>query len=501
MAQAAQIAGIDDTFEPGFTPPQPPPRPAGKRGQNPESEIEVPTKEFFSMLASLTDTQWQQHIIYIWRLDPFYDNTNGGKDPKYIAVETRAITEENLKEEHGSGTYKLWLNNGANKRVALATISISDPHYPPHMPPGDWLNHPRNKKWASWKPLIDKWWTDKVKQETGQTNAAPSTDVPQYMVQFMNEVRAELNRRAPDMGAGQKDQLMGSIVTILPALLQQQNNASDPSKMIEVLVKAREMISPPAAAKDDSMMTFVLAQLTRLQESNDKLMGLLLTQKAGESKQPDPLSQVETMGKLITLVSGIVQPAQPKEWYQELAESVAPKLVDLGTQLVSLQNRTPPAPRVVPPNAMPVNSQPASYQNPPPPQVNAPPPAALHNSVPEPEMDTMQKTIIVNLAIEVSQALNLQMKGDHYAEQFCFKHGEAMYEQLTSVPPETLLPTLKAIPEAWQYLAPYENLLPNFIELFYAFGGEEDDNDPNSISAPAEAPAPVKAPKKKAKSS
>src|SRR5208337_3543554 len=297
MAQAAAVTEIESGYEPGFDPPDPPVSTPGKRGPKPEAEKEIGVKEFFSMLAGLTDTQWQQHIIYIWRLDPFFDNTNGGRDPKYIAVETRAITEENLKEEHGSGSYKLWLNNG-NKRVAVATVSISDPEYPPHMPPGDWTNHPRNKKWQSWRPLIEKWWNDKVKAATGMQNQPQTpTGVPEYMVQFMNEVRSVLNRR-PDLTSNTKDQLMGSIVTILPALLQQQNTANDPSKMIEALVKAKEMIAPAPVAppkEDTALMTFVLAQLTRLQESNDKLVGIILTQKAAESKQLGPLDQMKQM--------------------------------------------------------------------------------------------------------------------------------------------------------------------------------------------------------------
>lgn len=502
MAQAAAVAEISDGFEPGFEPEPPAERVQGKRGPKPEAEKELPTKEFFSMLAGMSDTQWQQHIVYIWRLDPFFDNTNGGRDPKYIAVETRAIAEENLKEEHGSGTYKLWLNNG-NKRVAIATVSISDPDYPPHMPPGDWTNHPRNKKWQSWKPLIDKWWTEKVKAATGMT-AQPQTQtgVPEYMVQFMSEVRRELNHR-PDMTAGAKDQLMASIVTILPALLQQQNNASDPAKMIEALVKAKDMLAPPAAPADNSLMTFVLAQLVRLQESNDKLMGILLTQKATENKQPDPLSQVETMTKLITMVSTIVQPAAPKEWYQDLAETLGPKLVDLTTQVVSLNamngrraptNVTPPPARPNPPQASAPVQAPATV----PPQPSVESPASEPSQIPagEPEMDTMQRSMLINVAQLAAQALNLSLTGDQFAEQILYKFGQMVYDQfITNVPKDQLLAMVKTIPEAWSALQPFEAQLPEFIESFYSLPEQEDEDDPKLVSEPE--PKPVKVAKAK----
>jgi hypothetical protein len=512
MAQTAAIAESPDVFEPGLADPSPrPPAPAPQKtrlGRPPEEEKEIPTKEFFSTLAGLNDTQWQQHIVYIWRLDPFFDNTNGGRDPKYIAIETRAITEENLKEEHGSGSYKLWLNNG-NKRVAVATVSISDPDYPPHMPPGDWTNHPRNKKWQSWKPLIDKWWTQKVKDSTGMTAQPVTTGVPEYMVQFMNEVRSELARR-PDMSGGAKDQLMGSIVTILPALLQQQNTANDPAKMIEALSKAKEMIAPAAPVQDNTMMAFVLSQLTRLQESNDKLMGLLLSQKATENKMPDPLAQVETMTKIITAVSGIVQPAAPKEWYQDLAETLGPKVVDLTSQIVTMNamnNRRPN-----PSQQQPVQQRPPQLVQQPqpiPPQANYPVPPQAAPEVPAqppqdqsqggPEMDTMQRSMLINVAQLAGQALNLSLAGDQFAEQICYKFGQIVYDQFcSSISKEQLIPAFKAIPEAWQFVAPFEADLPNFIDSFYAFPESEEEDDPKSISPePPEDLKPVKVKKSK----
>src|SRR5208337_883381 len=304
MAQAA-IAEVEQPVQPlpqdDLQAPEPR-RPAGQRGHFPgkrygssREEPDASQESFFEQLSGLTQVDWESHLLYVYQWEPIVDLTKGGKENKYRKLYTAAVSEEQLKKKLGSGTYNLKLNqlNQATRKektVRQINVNIFDPDYPPNLPPGGWLDDPRNKEWAWAKPLIEKKWAAPVA-------AAAPAGVPEYMVQFMNEVRSELNRR-PDLTSNTKDQLMGSIVTILPALLQQQNTANDPSKMIEALVKAKEMIAPAPVAppkEDTALMTFVLAQLTRLQESNDKLVGIILTQKAAESKQLGPLDQMKQM--------------------------------------------------------------------------------------------------------------------------------------------------------------------------------------------------------------
>ena len=510
MAQAA-IAEVEQPLQP---PPQddlssPEPRVPGSgrrpftsKRYGPDREAPEEAQEnFFQHLSSLSQTDWESHLVYVYQWDPIVDLTKGGKENKYRKLYSHAVTEESLKKELGSGTYNLRLNQlnqttRKEKTVRQVMLNIFDPDYPPNLPPGGWLDDPRNKEWAWAKPLIEKKWAPAAV-------AATPTGVPEYMVQFMNEVRRESHQR-PDMTTGAKDQLMGSIVTILPALLQQQNNASDPAKMIEALVKAKDMLMPVAVAppvQDNTMMTFVLSQLTRLQESNDKLMGLLLSQKANENKPADPLAQVETMAKLIATVSGIVQPAAPKEWYQDLAETLGPKVVDLTSQIVTMNAmnaRRPPNPAPVqhnPPQAhAPVQAQPTSAATQ---VIDLPPqPTPTETTSGEPEMDTMQRSMLINVAQLAAHALNLSLTGDQFAEQILYKFGQMVYDQfISNVPRDQLLTLMKSIPEAWSALAPFEAQLPEFIESFYSLPEQEDEDEPKSISQPE--PTPVKVAKVK----
>ena len=98
-------------------------------------------------------------------------------------------------------------------------------------------------------------------------------------------------------------------------------------------------------------------------------------------------------------------------------------------------------------------------------------------------MDTAQRSMIWQIAILAANALNLRMDGDQFADQICFAHGEAIYQQfVSSVPKESLLGRFKAVPEAWQVLSPYEQVLPTFIDSFYAFATEADEDETKSIS-------------------
>jgi hypothetical protein len=510
MAQAA-FAETEAAIPPppADTLPAPEPRVHGNKGRfttkrygTREEPAEDGQESFFEYLSGLTQTDWESHLLYVYQWDPIVDLTKGGKENKYRKLYSHAISEDGLKKELGSGTYNLRLNQlnqttRKEKTIRQVMVNIFDPDYPPNLPPGGWLDDPRNKEWAWAKPLIEKKWA------VAPAAPAGSAGVPEYMVAFMNEVRRELSHRT-DIQPGAKDALMSSVVTILPALLQQQNTASDPSKIIEALVKAKDMLVPAAAApvQNNEMMSFMLAQLTRLQESNDKLVQILLTQKHNEAKPADPLAMVDTVSNIFAKLQGFVQPSEPKHWAENVAETLGPKILDLTSQIVQVnamaQRMNAQPGRNVPQArpAIPAQAQPVYPTAPPPQSANPPqevPPQANQAQPPEGvEMDTMQRSMLTNIAALTQAALNLGLPGDQFAEQMCRKFGDIAYEKFTeSVQQEQLIPVFKSIPEAWQFLAPYESELPSFIEMFYAFGEPEEVEDSKSISEPE--PIPVDA--------
>jgi hypothetical protein len=351
------------------------------------------------------------------------------------------------------------------------------------------LDDPRNVDWSWAKPLLDKKY--KVNQNGGGNNGAPTWG------EVMSFVRDEVNRGRPDLGKGPKEELMTSVVGILPKLLEQQNSAQDPSKFIEAIATAVKLMSPPVAPvlehKPDPMLAFVLDELKegRKQHSADMLQ--MRTQHAEEMKEmraqnakllesqtkpPDIMSQLDTISNIANKFSGIA--GEPKKFWETAIEEGVPKLIDLFGAFVTMP-RAPAVLRAPAPNAMQpgvgqpprVNPQPAPPQ-PSPDQTSSVPPQ--QTAEPEPEMNIIQRSMLINIANLASAALNLSLPGDQFAEQMCLKFGDLNYEAfIGSVPKDNLIALFRQVPEAWVYLQPFEATLPEFIEHFYAFNEVEEE--------------------------
>jgi hypothetical protein len=492
------------------------PKGSGRRKETPESE----QQSFFEYTSGLTDADWENHVMYVYQWAPIVDLTRGGTEKKYRRIYNSHKSQEDIKRDLGSGTYQLKLNRiqpetRKERPCKEIVISILDYDFPPNIPPGVWLDDTRNGDWAWARPLLEK----KFNTRPGSANGG-SAPTWAEMMQF---IQAN-NHREP----GAKDQLMSSVVSILPQLLQQQTNAQDPGKVITALKEAKDFITPAAAPDqtaplvtllttllplitqkpDNTMLTFVMTQLTESQKQNSLLMSKLIDYKAEERKQPSPMDQVKQMAEVMTTVAGIMpQPSNMEPWQQVLVETV-PKATEMIQTLVAtnaLRNRAP-IPGQRPPVGQPIQQTAPQTVTAPPAQVNVgtPPPqsAAPQPAQPTegaiPEMDIMTKTLFVAIADNAAAALKLGMPGDEFAERVCDNFGARTYDNFVEGNPrETLLPIFQSIPEAWQLLGPFEALLPKFLEEFYAYAETPEDE----MEAATTSPVPVSAtPPKKPRS-
>jgi len=489
MAQSAVAEPeIDQELEPeiGEQEAEPSGKHPGGRPKAPHTgkERTIPEEDFFALIAGFTPDEWQKYTIYIWRTDPWFDNTNGGRDPKFIQKETQAIDLQNLKDNYGSGSYRLDLNRFGLKNdrtVSRTYCTVLDEKFPPALPPGDWLDLPKNKKWLAWRPLVEQRWAEKTKGLAARANPQPDVE---SMLKFMD-------RRN---GSDSRDQLSAAFVGIIPKLLEQQNSAQDPNKVITALKEAKEFMTPPPAPPDpnsgllgtllqlvlkrepDPMLALVMQQLTAAQAQVAELMKQLINNRVEQTKQPSPMEQVSQMAEIMTKVAGIMpQPSNLEPWQQILVETV-PKATDMVEKLVTMNtmNRRMPMPGQRPPVGQ-VPPQPPQVVTASPAQVNVgtpPPQTAPPQPAQEvlPEMDIMTKTLFVAIADNAAAALKLGMPGDEFAERVCDNFGARTYDSfIEGNPKETLLPIFQSIPEAWQLLQPFEVALPKFLEEFYAF--------------------------------
>lgn len=495
-----------------------------------EKDREHDPRTFAELQASLTDADWEKHIIYVWRRDPWYDTTNGGRDVKYIGVSSTAVTEESLKKDYGSGTYKVQLNRG-DKPIAHVIYTILDEKYPPALPPGDWLDHPKNKKWQHWRPLIDARWKSRVTEIVGAP-PAQGGDVEALTKLIQKLVERETGKPA---ASSENEKLTSTLVTwALQQTTEQrkvERETDSPSKMVDMMtgmIKAIKELTPapppppappPEKKEMDPVVTLILTGLRddlkaareeakAERETSRKLMEKILDAKA---EQVSPLAQIETLGNVIMKFGEITgKVSGPRDWKDGIVDAVSevlPKAVDLGqayltqkaltdrqklTAAAAANANRPGAPATPAPAALPpatTTAPPAATAAPSTTTTEAAAPAP--DQPPQQEMDVTERTQIMYMASQAAQALNLGLKGDQFAEQICVLHGDQAFEDFVAhFQKDALVDKVKAVPEAWNMLAPHEARLAQFIEAFYSFAESDDEPD----DEPAPAPAPAKKP-------
>lgn len=530
MAEAAVLGELDapppfgEPREPGEPRKNKPGagRPEGSTKEAVEKEREQDPRSFDERIKALTDAEWEKHIVYIWRTDPWYDNTNGGQDKKYIGRSTQPVTEETLKQEYGSGCYKVQLNRYTSPRndkpIAFTRYEVLDIKYPPALPPGDWLNHPKNKKWQTWKPLIEQRWAEEIARQTKTPAAVASSDAAALgeLTKLIAKLIEEKTGRPAQSSEAEK--LTGTLVTWALAQTADSRKAereeNSPSKLAELVKAVKELVQPgEAKGSIDPVLQMVLTGLrddlkaARDDAKSEREANRILLNKIMDSKKEEanPLGQLDTFTNIFTRMTELANRGGPRDWKDVVAEAaseVLPKALDLTQGYLTqkalnermVAGRQPaPAPRTAAATAAPAPNPPAPASAP------AATPAAAPQSTAAPDpnpvvMDVNERSQLINIALLAAQALNLTLKGDEFAEKICDRYGGVAYDDFVAAFDRTqLLDKLKAVPEAWQLLAEHEPRLPDFIASFYAFADElPDDEEP----PPAPKPKPAAKPKK-----
>jgi hypothetical protein len=84
---------------------------------------------FWDQVAGLSEEEWSFHRLYLYRVLPKIDL---GSDRNYISRYQRAVDEETILGDHGSGTFYAVLNNTRDRRAeATHTFSLYRLECPP----------------------------------------------------------------------------------------------------------------------------------------------------------------------------------------------------------------------------------------------------------------------------------------------------------------------------------------------------------------------------------
>lgn len=127
--------------------PAAPPPPAQKPPKKSEG--------FFDRLRDIAVADWgTRYYLYVYRLEPLIDRLRSG-EIKYVMRYSEPIEEQKIMLEHGSGRYRINLvalkpatGKNSGTEIGRYECDILNASFPPKIPKGEWMDDPRNKKWA-----------------------------------------------------------------------------------------------------------------------------------------------------------------------------------------------------------------------------------------------------------------------------------------------------------------------------------------------------------------
>lgn len=224
---------------------------------------------FFERLARIQLADWGTRAkVTVYRLEPITNNLLGS-EKKYIKLYTQPpVTEERIKQDCGSGRYRLYLTVKApaadEKEVDSVEIDILDLAFPPRVPKGAWLDDPRNSQWAWAKESYEK-----------QNGAAPAAASPQDTILDAIEIVDKLKGNQPDPVKTTLDTIQG-VKALLGA-----DKPKDATQELAALVTVAEKLRPPETVPQFVQVQFqaLQAEIAVARERGDKLMMLLLDRR------------------------------------------------------------------------------------------------------------------------------------------------------------------------------------------------------------------------------
>jgi len=419
---------------------------------------------FFDRLRVLTSEDWEQHVVYVYRMEPRRPGTT--KNP-YLTKYSEVFDEESLKLAFGSGKYKCQLNKypksgkGA-KTVEIHYAEILDTKFPPVLVGYDgWEADPRNAPWL---------W-GKARGESAP-NGQPTT-IPNIESQAVKEL-ADLTRKMLERGSSMTDTERKILMDANAAALRvvedrakTEGKGNDLSSLMGVMLQMKEFLAPGTAAATTDPVKMVT-----------ELIGLVktLVPAAPAASQQNGLGVIKDFAETAKLMreafgndgeSGgrrtpVVEAREPSAWEKVggmIVEAIAPAMAPLGAAFGRLILKNAGDKEAATTELVPANNPHASGT--PPPPVPADP----------------QLQMVIDVAKLMRGAIELGLDGSEFAERFETKYGQTAYDTIVAVPQAEAIQQLQAFPQAWAILKPYEAQMPEFLAAFYEYGQPESGTE------------------------
>ena len=463
-----------------------------------------PDLAFFEMISKFTDADWEKHIVYIYRLAPITDRLAGGT-LKYLMKYGSRFDQDTIKADHGSGRYRLQLNQlgpkGSSKTIRTQELDIEDMNFPAKVPDGEWMDDPRNKRWA--------WGRKKPEAQapaTDSTSLGKLTDLIGKLVE---------NRQNGRQDSDEEKKLSGVLVDWALKQTATEKNEGSAGKLAE-LVKAIKDLMPapvtPAAVvsplailaeakalfattgKSDPMVELLMQELKSAREEsakerqrNHELQMKMMEQKATAA---DPLDMVNKVLNLQEKLGGGERSRRPG--WPGLLEDHADRLLDLGERALGAiaYKRAQPAPAPVqqqrPQQQQPQPASTVQAQQPAQP-TNQEPQQPMPNTPSDPDIAFLLTIFEAQGRLFVSAFINDPVAGGGaVARTVSLFGGVATYERIARMGQDKILATIELLPEMKADLlkAGTLEMLKEFIDDFIAGPEDPDDDEDDEDDGP-----------------
>lgn len=432
-----------------------------------DGQVEVVPKQisFFQRIAQIPAADWGTRAkVRVYRLEPLIDTVRStGK--KYITIyDDGPPDEERIKQDHGSGRYRLYfgmksVGAALEREIDSVEIDILDPKFPPRLDLGDWLDDPKNRRWA-WAKAILEAQASRTSQQ--QAPASSTLETLQVFNEIQDSVAARLEASKP------------------PA-------AGDP---VETAVK---ILNLTKGGGDSVLMQMFASQLDHAQKRSEKLEDELRNRNNPAPVAPvDPIMQLRTMAENLKSLKdlGLFGGGEAKESsavesirrsrmgpWMELFQPVLPEVVSLIKPFAAvvaqkmMQGKTQPT-QQIPPQQPNVTQPPAAIQG--------PTQAASAGETPKPNEVPASQQELLDFVGQITPGMlshfNQGLGGDVFASWIADGYSVERVQQVQMAPPEAMLEFFKHTP-IWLQLRDREKAFLKFLQDFAGWKPEENEGD------------------------
>ena len=466
-------------------PPTPESQPEAPEPEAPEPEAAQPKKRHrptddeannepnvLQRTAALDS--WEGVLLYLYRTRPYTNKLLNGQRHVHVKRYDQAIDIQDILEEAGSGAYLIQCTRrdpktGKRPMFDSGEIRILNPNYPPKIPPGEWVDDPRNKEW--------EWARDVIFPKKVEAPAAPP---PDPLVEIMREQlaaqrieTAELRKEMRE-AAAKKDPteqtLISIIVPFVPAIVARLTAPATPDPTQALFM---QYLMKQAEAKQEAVAADPMKSLEQQFELSSK-MEERYGNRGGRSRKS---ATQEFITDMTAAAAPIIAPI-----VQVIAQGV---LQQQRTQ----QQQPQPQPAQYQP-------QPAQYQ---PPQVAAPPsplagagqaPPANLSQGPGPQI-VKDAPNIEAIAQAVVDHVESNLSGVDLGDWYIEKYGREEFDEVRMQGKSAIIRDLNAVPLFEK--AELENgIVDQLISDFLLWEPAEDNDEDDEDAPPPAAVAPIK---------